>query len=307
MLKRAVRAVLRPLPQWSPIATESLSNLVTASLHGNGQSLDVTADHTVASLKPLVIATRTEAGDRPVLEYRDTASGERLGALELVRATDITEQVRGIGFYYVAHGAHHCLSWPQRPWHAWLQNRAMRKNQAPGRLSMSPASVQQLMIAYLPPRPVVLVSVASSEHRNMFPMDLIGPLTRSGYFSLALRSTNVSASVMRESKRVALSHIPAALKDSVYALSEHHKRAPDDWQALPFALRESREFGLPVVASALRIQELAIEHAQEIGSHIFFLARVLSDESVQGGQQLHHTAGFHQVYRRHQGRPFTAI
>ena len=172
---------------------------------------------------------------------------------------------------------------------------------------MQPATVQWLMIAYLCPRPVMLVSVGAPGHQNIFPMDLIGPLGRSGLFSLALRSTNVSESVMRDVRQVALSSMPSSMKDVVYKLSEQHKRPLPDWNALPFALRRSREFGIPVVASALRVQELSIVHSQHIGLHTFFLGRIRSDENLAEGAQLHHTAGFHQAYRRRQSMPLTDV
>ena len=172
---------------------------------------------------------------------------------------------------------------------------------------MEPAAAQQLMIAYLCPRPVVLVSVEAPGHHNIFPMDLIGPLQRSGFFSLALRSTNVSAPIMREVRRVALSGIPGTMKTTVYKLAEHHRRPLNGWDELSFPVRPSREFGIPVVAEALRVQELTIVHHQEIGSHTFFLARVVSDENPAAGMQLHHTAGFHQAWHRRSGTPFTEV
>jgi flavin reductase (DIM6/NTAB) family NADH-FMN oxidoreductase RutF len=169
---------------------------------------------------------------------------------------------------------------------------------------MEAAVAQQLMIAYLCPRPVVLVSVDAPGHRNLFPMDLIGPLERSGLFSLALRSTNVSVPTMREVRQVALSGIPAAMKDVAYQLSVHHKQPLADWNELPFPLRSTRASGIPAVAAALRIRELAIVHSQELGSHTFFLGCLVSDDELADGAQLHHTAGFHQAWRRRQGVPF---
>jgi flavin reductase (DIM6/NTAB) family NADH-FMN oxidoreductase RutF len=154
---------------------------------------------------------------------------------------------------------------------------------------------------------VILVSVDTPDHRNIFPMDLIGPLERSGLFSLALRSTNVSQPVMRNVRRVALSTIPASMKTIVYKLAEHHKTPLHDWSELPFATRPSREFAIPVVAQAPRMRELTIVHSQEIGIHTFFLGRICSDEHVSTCEQLHHTAGFHQVYRRKRRIPFAEI
>ena len=304
MWKDWLRPFVRPLPQWSPIAVASPQRMVTATLHGNGQSTDATADHTVASLKPLTIATGFDAGQRAVLEYRDRATGTLLGILRLTRTDPIAPAGASVAFYHAVAGEHRCLGWPRRPWNTWLQNHVIRKTRSSHHSLMEPDAVQQLMIAYLCPRPVVLVSVAAPGHSNIFPMDLIGPLGRRGFFSLALRSTNVSVPVMREARRVALSGTPATMKDVVYKLAEHHKQPLQTWDAVPFPIRPSRKFDIPVAAAALRIQELAIEHSQEIGSHVFFLCRIVSDESPAQGEQLHHTAGFHQVWRRRHGMPF---
>jgi len=305
--KDLARPFVRPLPQWSVVAVAPPQQAVTATLHWDGDSADVTADHTVASLKPLTIATSVDAGQHPVIEYRDNASGRLLGVLRLAQAMTIADAGAPLILYHVAAGEHRCLGWPRRPWNAWLQNRLMRKHRASNHLNMEPAVAQQLMIAYLCPRPVILVSVEAPGHRNIFPMDLIGPLERSGLFSLALRSTNVSVPTMRDVRRVALSGIPATMKDVVYKLAEHHKQPLADWSELPFPVRLSREFGIPAVAAALHIRELAIVHSQEVGSHTLFLGRIVSDDKLAEGIQLHHTAGFHQAWRRRQGRPFAEI
>lgn len=307
MWKNWIRPYVRPLPQWSTVAVAPPQQVVTATLRWGGRSADVTADHTVASLVPLVIATSLDAGQHPALEYRDSATGKLLGVLRLAQTTSVAAEKTSLTLYHVAAGEHRCLGWPLRPWNASLQNRLMLKNRSPHHFAPEPAAVQQLMIVYLSPRPVVLVSVDARGHQNIFPMDLIGPLERSGLFSLALRNTNVSVPVMREVRRVALSGIPAAMKAVVYKLADHHKQPLPDWNALPFPVRPSREFGIPAVAAALRIQELTIVHSQEVGSHTLFLGRIVSDENLAEGAQLHHTAGFHQAYRLRQEMPFAEI
>ena len=307
MGKDWIKSLVRPLPQWSTVAISPPSHAVTAILRWDDISADVTSDHTVASLKPLVIASSIDAGQRAVIEYSDSATGKLLGALHLERKASIATAQTSLTLYHVASGEHHCLRWPHRAWNTWLQNRLMLKSRAPHHLAMEPDAVQQLMIAYLCPRPVVLVSVGTQDHQNIFPMDLIGPLERSGFFSLALRSTNISEPVMREVRRVALSSAPASMKATVYKLSEHHKQPLSDWHALSFPVRKSRDFGIPAVAAALRIRELTIVHSQEIGSHTFFLCRIASEEALTEGDQLHHTAGFHQAYRRRSHAPFAEV
>jgi len=307
MWKDWIRPLVRPLPQWSTIAVAPSQQSVEATLHGEDGSADVTADHTVASLKPLVIATSIDAGSRAVLEYSDRITGHRLGALKLAKTTQIDIDGTSLTLYRVEAGDHRCLGWPHRQWNTWLQNRLMRRNPSSQHALMAPQSVQQLMIAYLCPRPVVLVSVQAEHHQNIFPMDLIGPLKRSGFYSLALRSTNVSAPFMRESRRVALSSVPASMKAVVYKLSAHHRQPLEDWSAVPFPVRPSREFGIPTVAEALRVHELSIVHSQEIGSHIFFVTRIASGEDLCEGMQLHHTPAYYQAYRRRQQMAFAEV
>jgi flavin reductase (DIM6/NTAB) family NADH-FMN oxidoreductase RutF len=307
MWKDWIRPFVRPLPQWSTVAVAPPQQVVRVNLRWGGNSADVTTDHTVASLKPLMIATSLDAGPCPDLEYSDSATGRSLGILHLTRTTSLTANATSVCLYHVASGEHRCLGWPRGEWNAWLQNRAMLKNRPAPHSALEPAAVQQLMIAYLCPRPVVLVSIDTPVHRNIFPMDLIGPLERSGLFSLALRSTNVSVPAMREFRRVALSSVPATMKAAVYKLSEHHKQPLPDWHAPPFPVRLSRESGIPAVAGALRIQEVSILHSQEVGLHTFFVCRVTSEEALAEGTQLHHTAGFHQAYRRRRGVPFNEV
>lgn len=307
MWKDWVRPLVRPLPQWSVVAVASPQQAVIANLRWDGATADVTTDHTVASLRPLTIATSLDAGPRATLEYRDRASGRLLGALRLARAATVSADGTTLALYHVAAGAHRCLAWPLRPWNAWLQNRLMRRAVSSPHSLMAPAATQQLMVAYLCPRPVVLVSVDAPGHRNVFPMDLIGPLGRSGLFALALRSTNVSVPAMRRSRRVALSCMPATTKDAVYALSARHRQPLPDWAALPFPVRRSRMFGISAPAAALRIRELEIVHSEEVGSHTFFLGRVVSEEALVRDAQLHHTAGFHQAWRRRHGAPFAEV
>jgi len=304
MLRNAIRRVVRVVPQWATVAVEPSARFVTATLHWEGGHADATRDHTIASLKPLTIATSIDAGERPLLQYYDRLTGRALGALHLRKEGSIAVEDTEVRLYQVEKGEHYCLGWPFRELTAWRQNRNMLRHTSANHLNMAPVAAQQLMITYLSPRPVVLVSVETEGHRNIFPMDLIGPLEGCGLFSLALRSSNVSEPTLREVRRVALSHPPASMKATVYQLARHHKDALAAWSELSLPLSRSPAFDIPTVGSALCVQELAIVHSQVIGSHTFFLCRTVSFEDMGDGAQLHHTAGFHQHYRSRQGIPF---
>jgi len=304
MWRNAIRRMVPSVPQWTTVALEPQQRVVTAELCWGGDRVDATDDHTIASLKPLTVATSVDAGTSPLLRYSDAATGRTLGTLQLTKAEAIAVGDASIHLYEVAGGEHRCLPSPLREWTAWRQNRNMLRHRAANHLNMAPAAAQQLMVSYLCPRPVVLVSVDTETHRNIFPMDLIGPLARTGLFTLALRSSNVSEGVMRDAGHVALSHPPASLKAAVYGLARHHKDALARWEDLSLPLVSSGEFGIPTIASALRVQELALVHSVVVGSHTFFVARMASSELRHAGAQLHHTAGFHQYERTRRGVPF---
>jgi len=70
------------------------------------------------------------------------------------------------------------------------------------------------------------------------------------------------------------------------------------------AARSSSILGIPSVGAALRVRELIVRHAEDIGSHIFFTADILSGDSSAHGAQLHHVPGFYQAYRRRHGLGF---
>jgi flavin reductase (DIM6/NTAB) family NADH-FMN oxidoreductase RutF len=308
-LKSVARRVLGPLPQWAAVAIVAPQQAVSISLEWPGHAVDVTENLTVASLKPLTLAIGLVDGigrvETATVVVRDNTSGRSIGfvdtRLSAVRSVGETT----VGLYEVDSASQRCLSWPRRRWNAWLQARAMRRDKNPHNFRMAPAAVQQLMTFYICPRPVVLVSVSETAHSNIFPMDLIGPLG-SECFTLALRNSSISVPAMVAARRVVISVIGAEHKDAIYRLGEHHKKAFADWNALSLPTQPTPVFGIPAIASALRIRELAIEHSEPIGSHMFFVCRSVSDCSSGDGPQLHHTAGFYQEHRRRRGDPFPA-
>jgi len=170
---------------------------------------------------------------------------------------------------------------------------------------MPPEAVQQLMIFYICPQPVVLVSVDDGSHSNLFPMDLIGPVS-ADRFTLALRSTSQSVGTMKSARRVALADIPASARSTAYKLGVHHKNVKVDWDQLPFSIQRSPNFALPYPEIALRVREVEILDFDTIGSHTFFVTRIASELSVAEAPRFFHTSGIYQHYRTRNGHPFAA-
>lgn len=313
LLPQALKRRIRALPQWSPVALRQPQDVVGVWMRGARGEIDVTRASVVAALSPLTLgvglddAARAALGDysTPVLRFTDIESGRAVGALELLRVRDCLTRAAGISLFEVRAGAQHCVQWPYRPWNRYLQNRAIRHHRRPEGFWMPPEAVQQLMIFYIFPRQVVLVSVEDGEHRNLFPMDLIGPVAPDR-FTLALRSTSRSISAMKSARRVALSDVAAADCALAYRLGAHHREPLADWQSLPCATGRSQAFSLPYPQSALRVRELEILDFETIGSHTLFVTRIAAVQPLAEADRLHHTSGLYQHFRMRHGRPFPA-
>jgi flavin reductase (DIM6/NTAB) family NADH-FMN oxidoreductase RutF len=304
-----LRKRLRPLPEMVPIALDGAQTAVEVVLSSRDSRLDVTRRCVVASLAPFRVAAGFascapgDIGASPELGFIDVATGDTLGRLTLqFLASSSLENGEQLAVFDVTGGSHRCLGWPYREWNRWLQERAFRRKPQ-GALRMTASGVQQTMIFYMCPRPVVLVSVADEAHNNLFPMDLIGALSEDR-FSLALRSTSPSIPTMKSTRRVVISDMPAAAAPLIFKLGEHHKKPLQDLRELPFEMRSSPTLGLPYPADALRIRELEILSFQETGSHTFFVTRVASETRFAPGRQLFHVSGSYQYYRSRRAASF---
>jgi flavin reductase (DIM6/NTAB) family NADH-FMN oxidoreductase RutF len=309
-LPQALKRRIGALPQWAPVALRQPQDVVRVRMRGAHGEIDVTGMAVVAALSPLTLgvgleeAARAALGDcsTPVLRFADLESGRTVGALELIKVRDCSTQAARIALFEVRHAVQHCVQWPYRPWNRYLQSRAIRRHRRPHNFWMPPEAVQQLMIFYTCPRQVVLVSVEDGEHRNLFPMDLIGPVAPDR-FTLALRNTSRSVPAMKTARRVVLSDVAAADCGLAYRLGAHHRDSLADWQSLPCAIERSRAFSLPFLQGALRVRELEILDFETIGSHTFFVTRIAAEQPLAQAHQLHHTSGLYQHFRTRHGRP----
>ena len=305
-LPEGIKRRLRPLPQWVAIGARAAADPVQVSLLISGVRHDVTHNHVIAALNPFTLALGLDAplqgaldrNSTPMLEFFDRDSGRWLATLGLRHERTLSHGMALIALFEVTQHRHRCLHWPYRTWNRWLQGRAASKNTDPTNFAMTPDSQQQVMIFYIRPRPVVLVSVEHAAHSNIFPMDLIGPVTP-GQFTLALRSTSQSIEAMKLSRRVALSDIAATDQQIAHALGRHHRRMKIDWQALPFSIERSEHFSLPVPAIALRVRELEIMDVATVGSHTLFICRQLFERWVRDDLALCHISGISQYFRTH--------
>lgn len=306
-----IRRALRPTPQWLAISLPPAEQVVTVTLSLGSLDVDVTNNIAVAALRPFTLrlgmdfamAEAVRRASRVSLRLCDAELRRALGVMDLDYQREWVAAGTCVGLFTVRGAWHRCTSRARRAWDSWMYARAVR-NVPRETLLMTPSAVEQMLVFYLRPRPVCLVSVDDGEHSNIFPMDLIGPLP-SEHFTLALRNTSPSIATIRMSRRVAIADLPGTACRIAYQLGAHHKRVQVDWDSLPFPTVRSAEFGLHVPALAPRIREMEILDFQTIGSHTLFVGRVHSERvNGEATARLCHTSGAHQRLRIRANRPF---
>jgi flavin reductase (DIM6/NTAB) family NADH-FMN oxidoreductase RutF len=264
------------------------------------------------SLSPLVLGLWFEGDDAPgagvgsdvEVVLRDAGTGTRVGELRLRPERVLAHAGGGVLLLRPTRSRARCASAADRAWRYALAWRQVRRNaKLPHAFRMTFADLRALNVFYMMPRPVFLVSVVHGDASNIFPMDLVGSVGE-GTFLLALRRTSPAVELMRASGRIVVSGIPAALKESVYALGLHHKAKSIDWSRLPFAVEPSPGFGIPAPAGALRVRELEVRQSTEVGSHMFFVTRVAGDSRRGDAPQLCHVSDMYARWRTAHGRPF---
>lgn len=277
---------------------------------GGRPPIDLSDAHVPVALRPLTLAlclrrgAEGGLGDRPVLRFLHAGPGEtELGWIRLRLLASV--RLQGHVLYLVQpEGSRNRCAPPLRRAMAYTLawRHAIRTRGEEG-LWMSPPDLRALDTYYIRPRPVFLVSVEHGRRRNIFPMDLVGPLP-SGHFTLALRVTSPSVETIERSRRIAVSSIPAHYASVVYALGAHHRKESIDWDRLSFPMSPSAKLGIPVPDEAFRVRELQVKTVESVGSHAFFRTRGIGDEHRKSGvPQLCHVSAMYAGWMARRGTP----
>jgi flavin reductase (DIM6/NTAB) family NADH-FMN oxidoreductase RutF len=298
----------RALPAWEAVALSAPQRAVRVELLSGGVVCDVSENNVVAALDPFTIGIGRAAPDNVPqqharLRFIDCDRASVLGELAMRRSDSWSGDGVPLDLFEVTAGTQYCLSWSRIQWQRWLGRRAFRRRAHQPVIPLLPEIVERISIFYMCPRPVVLVSIAEDGHDNLFPMDLIGPVTGE-QFMLALRIKSDSIGIMRATGRIALADMPASSLATVHALGNLPRGQRVDWNALPFGCVESREFLLRIPATALRVREMQITDSRVTGSHCLFRARTISETRISDAAQLFHTSGFYQALRTREARAF---
>jgi flavin reductase (DIM6/NTAB) family NADH-FMN oxidoreductase RutF len=278
---------------------------ISVLLYGLGAPLDVTHRHSMACAAPFAICVAfdksTKTGDacwnRLTLKFRER-SGERkvLGEIGLKLVTSIPAADFELCFFEARSSANHCLPTVRLYAHYLLHAYWGRRMSGTSGMKMSFLEKRAAMVNFIRPHPVVLVSLSWERHENIFPMNIMGELGH-GYFAFALKDSRKAAHLVEGSGRIALSSLPMSHAALAYQLAVNHTKECIEWDQLPFATRASSKFGIPVPVFAPRVREMEVSKVHKIGSHTFFMARTVSDQTYFAAPVLCVVHGFYQAWR----------
>jgi len=256
-------------------------------LHGLDESVNVTYCHIMASSAPLTIGISCQQtmaaalGRGKGLSLRfQKHGGEQalLGeiALDYYRAVPIGE--RQLCLFRVSGYRNYCLPWLR----LWAHHQQYRKTYRPDKNPDVPITLLEaraMIVFFLCPRPVNLVTVEEGDRGNMFPINLMGSLG-DGYFGFGLNSHRMSAPLVNRVRRVVFSSIPFEQVSVVARMGANHRKSSIAWKDLPFRVIRPKSIGAPVPKFAVRAREMEVEDAYPLGSHTLFVAKIVSEEQL---------------------------
>jgi len=314
-IRRAIKDVVFAdtlLPQEFTIGLPDPQTEIAVWLHGMDEPRDVTLRQSTACSAPFVLCIAFDKGKTPTERQLRKLSlkfcerqGRRsvLGEIGLRLATN-TPVISTLGsellFFEACSSSNYCLPRLRLGAHYLFQAHAAWNTVNTSGVEMSFLERRAAMVTFIRPHPISLVSAVASDCQNIFTMNVMGDLGYSRW-GFALKDSRTAAHIVERAGRIALSTVPLSKARFVYELAANHFKQTVEWDQLGFQTKKSVEFQIPVPVFASRVREMEVETIQKIGSHTFFVARIISDETFTSGEIVCAIHGFYQA-RRLKGR-----
>ena len=312
-LKQAVHQHLRKLllgatdlPAACDISLHFPQHEIKVWLHGKNIPCDVTFRHSIVCTAPFLFCIGFDPEDRSQLLQGSVATlrfeentGRRnlLGEIEVRLTKILPVEEHTMALFEAVQARNLCISNLRLAAHDLFNRYAAWKNPGKNEVKVSQLGSACNAIGFICPRPVVLVSVQDQDSGSIFPMNLFGHLGGE-YFAFALTSRRQAAPLVERIRRLALSTVPLEQAPTVRKLAGNHYVQAIDWSQLPFPLKTSKRLGLPIPGFAIRVYELQVCDAQPLGSHTFFLAKILHAETNTIQPEFNMIHGHYAAYRR---------
>jgi flavin reductase (DIM6/NTAB) family NADH-FMN oxidoreductase RutF len=291
------------LPRQFTVGMHDPQSEITVWLQGLDRPCDVTNRHVMACVEPLTIGIVFDprwglpaAEDQLSLQFVEREGEHRLLGEIRLRGKGEPGPGAGLRMFGTRGSSNYCLSRPLLWLHyAHLAYTRWRFNNNP-EIQITARQAHTLVVFFICPRPVVLVSAVDGETGNIFPMNLMGPVG-DGLFAFSLNSTRHAAPIVERAGRLAISNVPVDQAQLAKKLGRNHLKDSVDMTDLPFPSRPSAAFRFPVPAFAVRVREMEIEYHKRLGSHTFFIARMVHDERLSASPEFFYVHGIYQAWR----------
>jgi hypothetical protein len=300
LLKRALLGSTETVQKFH-IGLRDPQSEVDVWLHGWGDRIDVTHRNFMACGAPLTIGVGFESGQiqpaksyrRPALRFHEHAGEQRLlGEISLHVDSSFRVGTQEICLFNVTDYSNYCLPWIRLRMHYMLYDR--RRRQSKDDVRITSGDSRAMIVFYLCPRPIALVTVGDLQIGNLFPMNLMGPIG-GDYFAFSLNS-NRAAPLVQRARTIVLSTVPLEQESLVSSLGKNHRKASIDWSELPFATIRPRNIDAPVPSFALSACKMQVEEFRHLGSHTLFVAKKLAEERLADGPQLFLAHGMYKAW-----------
>jgi hypothetical protein len=236
--------------------------------------------------------------------HQQTGDHRLLGEIGLRPSSVISMGDHKLPLFQITNYRNYCQ--PQiRLWARYLQYAYQRSQARNSDVPITTREIHAMIVFYICPRPVVLVSVTDGRACNMFPMNLMG-LVGGGYFAFALNSNTPVSALVARSGFVALSSIPIKQTSLAFSFGKNHRKESIDWSQLPFPTQISAKLGLRVPGFSLRVREMQIAGVERVGSHTLFIAQTIHEEHWADDLEFFMLHGIYQSYRVRHMDPSTA-
>jgi flavin reductase (DIM6/NTAB) family NADH-FMN oxidoreductase RutF len=278
---------------------------ITLWLHGLNTPIDVTCRYSMACAAPFTVCVAFQEGQAPDRKFLDDLTlkfcergreNRVLGEMGLRFKKLFAAASMELFLFEARSSTNYCL--PKIRLGAHYLFHAYSNKNASGTSGMDMTFLERraAMVNFIRPHPVVLTSLLNGEGGNIFPMNIMGDLGN-GRFAFALKENRRAAHLVERAGRIALSNLPMQQAPLAYQLAINHTKDFIDWNQLPFATKTSSVFHIPIPVFAQRVRELEVKNLHRVGSHIFFAAQIVSDETFSTDPGLCVVHGFYQAWR----------
>ena len=277
---------------------------ITLWLHGLDSPVDVTNRYSMACAAPFTVCIALEEGQAPgkfpgdlKLKFCERGRENRvLGEIGLRLKTLFAAGGMQLFLFEARSSTNYCLPKIRLAAHYLLHAYSNKSVSGTSGMDMTFLERRAAMVNFILPHPVVLTSLSNGERGNIFPMNIMGDLGN-GRFAFALKESRRAAHMVERVGRIALSNLPMQQAPLAYQLAINHTKDFIDWSQLPFATKMSSVFHIPIPVFAQRVRELEVTKVHKVGSHIFFVAQIVSDETFSADPGLCVVHGFYQAWR----------